>query len=262
MQPANSPQIYWVLGMHRSGTSLVSGLLHQSGIAMGTDKSFKPRPNQENPKGFFENYDFRRLNDQILESAGYTVKDWNPKLKPLKISWWQRMRMKELVHANDREYHSWGWKDPRQMLTCSQWFEVMTNANADSRLKIIFVYRNPLNVSISMLKRKNIGTISHGLALWFLYNKKSLNFIEETKIPCFTFSFERLITEPSYLLPSLSQFTGIQIKPEIYDEFFSPTLVRSDFQKSKEIKVNRIEDNKIAELFEQLVSWESHPIVN
>ena len=55
-----------VLGMHRSGTSVVAGILHFNKIIMGTYDTFWPRPLPQNPKGFYENYDFRKINDTIL----------------------------------------------------------------------------------------------------------------------------------------------------------------------------------------------------
>ena len=39
--------------------------------------NFKPKPLPQNPKGFYENYDFRKINDQILEKVNYNVKSLN-----------------------------------------------------------------------------------------------------------------------------------------------------------------------------------------
>ena len=66
-----------VVGVHRSGTSAVAGILHLNGIAMGSEKTFKPKPMPQNPRGFYENYDFRKLNDRILKLAGYRVKSFD-----------------------------------------------------------------------------------------------------------------------------------------------------------------------------------------
>jgi len=56
-----------VLGMHRSGTSLVAGILRNAGVLMG-DK-FLP-PDEFNLRGYFEDTDFLWINKGILESAG------------------------------------------------------------------------------------------------------------------------------------------------------------------------------------------------
>ena len=73
-----------ILGMHRSGTSTFAGVLHLNKILMGNYKNFWPRPLAQNPKGFYENYDFRKINDQLLEEAGYTVKSYNSFIPELK----------------------------------------------------------------------------------------------------------------------------------------------------------------------------------
>ena len=65
-----------VLGMHRSGTSVVAGILHFNKITMGTYETFWPRPLPQNPKGFYENYDFRKINDTLLQKSGYNIKHY------------------------------------------------------------------------------------------------------------------------------------------------------------------------------------------
>jgi len=42
-----------VVGVHRSGTSAVAGILHLNGIAMGSEKTFKSKPMPQNPRGFY-----------------------------------------------------------------------------------------------------------------------------------------------------------------------------------------------------------------
>src|SRR3972149_6783295 len=55
-----------VLGMHRSGTSLIASILHLSGISMG--KEFL-RPDNGNPGGYFEDLEFLNLNKTVLTQA-------------------------------------------------------------------------------------------------------------------------------------------------------------------------------------------------
>lgn len=52
-----------VFGSGRSGTSMLSGILHQAGYYMG-EKLHQPR--DSNPKGFFEWYRINRINEEIL----------------------------------------------------------------------------------------------------------------------------------------------------------------------------------------------------
>ena len=64
-----------VLGMHRSGTSVVAGILHFNKVSMGTYETFWPRPLPQNPKGFYDNYfailgDNRRMRWWIVVTYG------------------------------------------------------------------------------------------------------------------------------------------------------------------------------------------------
>lgn len=56
-----------ILGSGRSGTSMVSGILHQAGYFMG-DKLYLPK--ESNPKGFFEWKAINHINEDILSVYG------------------------------------------------------------------------------------------------------------------------------------------------------------------------------------------------
>src|SRR5215210_7381909 len=58
-------------GMHRSGTSMVANLLRLCGLHLGPETEMLP-PAEDNPEGFWENVNFRGLNDEILAALGGT----------------------------------------------------------------------------------------------------------------------------------------------------------------------------------------------
>ena len=55
-----------VLGMHRSGTSAVTQLIHQMGAYFGRIEYEMP-PSGENPKGFWERTDVMEINNDIFK---------------------------------------------------------------------------------------------------------------------------------------------------------------------------------------------------
>ena len=59
-------QILCVLGMHRSGTSCLTGSLEEAGLHMGDIHTWNPH----NLKGNRENQKIVDINDQVLASAG------------------------------------------------------------------------------------------------------------------------------------------------------------------------------------------------
>lgn len=64
-----------IMGFGRSGTSLMAGILHQSGYFSGDDL-YPPR--KSNPLGFFENARINGINETILKEYDYEKKNSNP----------------------------------------------------------------------------------------------------------------------------------------------------------------------------------------
>lgn len=149
-----------VLGMHRSGTSALAGLLHSNGVVMGNEekKDFYPPPMKENPKGFYENVRFRRINDALLKKVGYSVKSFDPIIQPVPVVEKDdplRDKMVELI-TEFNENHYWGWKDPRTNLTIASWVAVMRDMEIpDSEIKFVYIDRIPGEISVSMINRGN-----------------------------------------------------------------------------------------------------------
>jgi hypothetical protein len=110
-----------VVGMHRSGTSMVAKLLQQAGLHLGDETDLMPAAD-ENPEGFYEHLEFVRLNDEVLNAAGAGWDcppaagfDWDDEaLDPF------RVRAQRLA-APLAERPPWGWKDPRTSLTLPFW---------------------------------------------------------------------------------------------------------------------------------------------
>lgn len=71
--PVVRRQALLVLGMHRSGTSMCSGLLSKLGAA--SPKTLM-KANERNPKGYYESSAFMAFHDKILASAGSDWADW------------------------------------------------------------------------------------------------------------------------------------------------------------------------------------------
>jgi len=104
-----------VLGMGRSGTSMVSEILHTSGITMVQKKQLS---HPFNVRGHYEDLGFVNLNMKMLKALS---KSWkNPpnninlkKLEPFEED------AKKLISM--RNIDNWGWKDPRTILLWNFW---------------------------------------------------------------------------------------------------------------------------------------------
>ncbi len=61
--------IVCIAGAHRSGTSMLTRLLHSLGLALGPQEDLMPAA-ADNPEGFWENLRVVRLNDELLNLVG------------------------------------------------------------------------------------------------------------------------------------------------------------------------------------------------
>ncbi|MHA1556238.1 MAG: sulfotransferase [Candidatus Heimdallarchaeota archaeon] len=96
----------------RSGSTVLSGVLHYLGVSMGK-KSDLIKGQHVNKYGCFENQDFLRLSHRILYDAGssgiYFDYPSENKIKQSVVKNW--VRAQETITRNRREPY-WGWKDP------------------------------------------------------------------------------------------------------------------------------------------------------
>lgn len=150
--------------MHRSGTSLLTKLLHLSGLYLGQEQDLLAA-NSGNPEGHWEHERILEINEELLAEFGGGW-DYPPDLSGLR----DRRRVARLeqrarvVLAQFAESEIWGWKDPRNSLTLPFWRPLV------GRLHVVVCVRNPLEVALS-LRRRNGSTIAFGLALWSAYNE-------------------------------------------------------------------------------------------
>ena len=194
-----------ILGMHRSGTSCLTGSLEQSGVYLGRVSE----KNIHNRKGNRENARFRKLNDQLLKHNGgdwshpVEIRDWTPDMTA------QRDRIiSNLARSADLW---WAFKDPRTLFTLDFWCEGIQD------LCYVATFRHPLSVSNSLHARGNIA-VEEGLTLWCRYNKKLLSVIEDTDIPLINFDVDDSSYEAE--LRALLQHLELPIDTD----FFDPSL--------------------------------------
>jgi hypothetical protein len=159
-----------IAGMHRSGTSMIAGLLHSCGLDLGPTKDFLP-PAPNNPEGFWESRSFLRLNDAVLNELGGSW-DHPPRID---VPGWENEpnlhhlceKAADLVSRFESR-EPWGWKDPRNCLTLPFWRKLLPET------KILICVRNPLAVAKSLLLRDGIP-IEEALDLWLTYNRRLLD---------------------------------------------------------------------------------------
>ena len=185
----------FVLGMHRSGTSAITGALRHCDVWVGEEKELT-EANVENPQGFWERRDMRDLCDQMLHSAGadwWKIANFDPKAIPRAALAEQRRKFEKIVSELDK-FQAWVIKEPRLCLLLPILRHYVTN------LVCIHIHRNPLEVARS-LQTRNGFSISAGLALWEVYNLHALRASEG--LPRISLSYESIMQHPVETLNAL-----------------------------------------------------------
>lgn len=152
-----------VLGMHRSGTSALAGILSRLGIALG-DRLMPPSPH--NPKGYFEHRDIVAVHDGVL---GALNAKWDTIL-PLRDGWPDepgmaigRQAIEEIVARDFGGAPVWGLKDPRLCRLLPLWQPLLDQWSVDHRY--VLMIRRPAEVVASLASRDHLSP-SRGRLLW------------------------------------------------------------------------------------------------
>jgi hypothetical protein len=254
----NHPPII-ILGMHRSGTSMVVSLLREIGFFAGHKLD-------ENLESRF----FQRRNQWIMKRAGGS---WDYPLPVKKLC--QEVSLKEeainlfklsvssrqfyaftgsksnLLFNKRTELHSpWGWKDPRTIFTFDLWLPVFPSA------KIIYITRNGVDVAKSLSSRERqlitngkrsviikpvalrlkgalhpfeshtsnstrCTSLTESFKLWEEYNNECLNVYESFSGDKLFVRYEDILEKPDIHLREIAAFCGLHFKNDKLDKLSS-----------------------------------------
>ncbi len=242
-----------IIGMHRSGTSMLTDLLESLGLFMG-------RQQNGNQEALF----FYHLNKWLLRQSGG---EWDqPELfdrviadatrrelftdfleytlgTPRAVSflgWPRYLRYRNVPNLDV----TWGWKDPRTTFTLPLWLDLFPDA------KVLHIYRNGVDVASSLRVRSRGGlvhfaswkrlhrrlafswwnqlspklyvrnfTLEEGFALWERYSRRADEHIaalpaERTKV----IQYEHFLAEPMAVMRDLCAFAGVPVQESVIQQ--------------------------------------------
>ena len=189
-----------VLGMHRSGTSMLSGLLNELDLYLG-DQLLEA--SKDNIKGYFENKAIVLENDSFLISLGL---DWSNSLKfsnniPGYLIDSYKQKIKQLIQTEFKDTDVFVIKDPRLCRLLFLWVDIFNDLNIEP--KYLNIIRNPIEVTQSIKTRDGIQPDLSYLS-WLNHVVEPLQFIEQGKI-CFTTYDKMLNNSNAELLRLLTE---------------------------------------------------------
>ncbi|MFN9162959.1 MAG: hypothetical protein ACK6DM_09700 [Alphaproteobacteria bacterium] len=152
-----------VLGMHRSGTSLLTRISSFLGAAL--PRQLVPA-SEGNPTGHWEPARLVELHEQLLASIGSSWDDW----RAANLRWRDTdppaTIATRIVQAFDEEYPPAPMlvlKDPRICRTLPLWLSVLEKANC--KVAPVIIVRNPLEVAESLRERDGMS-FEKAMLLW------------------------------------------------------------------------------------------------
>lgn len=198
--------------MHRSGTSLLVGLLELHGFHLGDVSNQK---SLLKPTGTKENLEIRKINNQLLLAADSSWK--NPKAPPTLNDELAQKINQTADYFNT--FSQWAIKDPRMLFTYKFWEKYLPQH------KLIGAYRKPIEVAQS-LQIKNGIPISEGLEIWRKYNLQLLKTWQIKPFPIIEFSADK----KQYLtqFKQITNHLGLEYKKEESSHFYRHHRTQAD----------------------------------
>lgn len=253
-----------VIGMHRSGTTLLTSLLEDMNVHMGYIKGHDTE----------ESLPFQCLNDALFNFAHAHWDHPSPftdemqryesiflaVLKDCLASWVFKFHDRNfgnrLNMVNDEP---WGWKDPRNTYTLPLWIKLFPNA------RVIHIFRNGIDVSNSLKVRNyklpvaddlSLRTLNleGGLQLWKEYIDTALsNLSQISKDSQMSICYEILNQHPMNELKQLADFIAWEGNDETLNKIAGKMNVSRvySFTSNEKLK-NFYEHNKDIEPFKKL----------
>jgi len=177
-----------VVGMHRSGTSALTGVLHSIGLPLGDESDLLPA-DRGNARGYFELLHVNQLNDEILNEWGGS---WDtPPVFP--ADWLESGLAQRQVARIKRIIEQYGLtgaviKDPRITIILPLWRRALGD-----EVVAVAMYRSPLEVAQSLSARSS-DEFTLGLALWWEYNNAMVR--DLGGIRTYLLSYDELTSAP------------------------------------------------------------------
>ena len=220
-----SNRIVLVLGMHRSGTSALTGMLASSGLDVPVDLMDRP-DDVINRKGYWESEGLMQLNDQLFSSLGL---HWST-ADQLPPGWadceaaalWRRSLISQWQHSCRGLSHP-VIKDPR-LCVLAEGLRPLVQSDA-VRFTVFLPIRHPLEAARSLQAAQGTDLL-RGLQLWIAHVLEAERWSRD--LPRQIIAFEDLIQQPEAVLVLCRHRLGQETEQEQEQasSFIDPALRR------------------------------------
>jgi len=239
-----------IIGMHRSGTSMISRMIEALGLFQGKEKD-------SNNEAFL----FQHINDWLLRMSGgawdyprpFGLLLENARVRADAVAFIRkRLASRHAISFFGRSsvinfwtpatvHAPWGWKDPRNTFTLPLWLDIFPNA------RVIHVFRHGVDVAASLrtrnenilskvlqpprkkriirphpmfrlrhslIKSLRCSSLEGGFTLWEEYLCEARTHVKALKDRAIELKYEDFLADPTKNLLDLVEFCGIRASRE------------------------------------------------
>lgn len=202
------PERIIVSGIYRSGTSLVTELIHRWGAYVGQEQDIF-----QDEYGYLEHFALQKLNDELLNNNSRVPTPVNQLMEKAQdpILKERALQILDAMDKEAEENHSsaWVWKDPRLPLVLPFWSQVWGD--------VIYVIpvRHPVETILSAAKMEGVEPeevpLSAGFVYWQFCMLNVLTLTEKSQRKLFIV-YDQLLQYPQQECARLSGFLMKQCK--------------------------------------------------
>ena len=215
-----------VLGMHRSGTSALTGALAKSGAFPGTQ--LMPATT-DNVEGYWECAPVVHLNEELLKRLGAR---WDS-VAPLPAGW-AAMPAVEALHADAArivaaEYGDSKYavlKDPRVCRLLPFWRHVL--GEAGFTLSCVLMLRRPMEVAASLARRDQFAP-EKSLAMWYAHLVDAER--DSRGLPRAMVAYDALLADAAATLTRVCEDASFPLKPSAAQKKAAADVVQPDLKR-------------------------------
>jgi len=242
--------IYVVLGMHKSGTTLTSQILHNSGISMVESDNQDVSYDKGNK---YERQSVLALNMEILGARDYEVRDL-PNPKSLALTGKQRAEIREIIDSCSKSHKDWGFKDPRSLYTYPCWKQELPEH------RIVGIFRPPEEIWPRFrwrgLRKRYLNPFWawQFLSRWVEHNECLVNYMQDGNVNCLLIDYREMMAS-DIELGRLEKFTGLPLKDMRRKELYRTEEPPADFCLALAKYLMRfVKGKSVAKMMEELSS--------
>jgi hypothetical protein len=222
----NEPYAFVVLGMHRSGTSILTRLLSFAGVEL--PKSIIP-PRDDNPKGFWESSVINKFNDRLLQHLSCNWYEMGGiDVSELIENTLFNQEAIDILHDEFNISRSFVLKDPRICRLMPFWDNVFKKLSI--KIKFLIPFRSPVDTAFSLKKRDGFS-LESGYWLWlrhFLDSERYSRGCHRVFI-----NYSQMLNNWRKILPDISRKLSIDLMEPMMavqdqiDQFIDPEISKA-----------------------------------